>query len=140
MRVFREINLSLALFVVFCFAFPWVEVSSGDALNSESGLSLARQGTLMLWLIPLLMVIVFALGVGRDWKRRMLSFGLASVIGGVVSAILTFRPRVDSSQVAGLLAVRTTAWFWLSFASSVVIALSGLVLIIRRPPKGPVGS
>ena len=140
MKSIRGINLSLAAFVAVCFFLPWVQVSCGGLHDSESGLGLARHGTPMLWLVPLLMVIVFALGLGRDWHRRILSFGLASLSGGVTAAILIYRQRVDSTAVLGLLAARMTAWFWLSFAAAIVIAVLGLLVTIRRPPKGAIGS
>jgi bacteriorhodopsin len=139
-KYIRGINLSLAVFVAVCFFLPWVQVSCGGVNDAESGFDLARHGTKMLWLVPLLMVIVFALGLGRDWTRRILSFGLASLSGGVTAAILIYRQRVDSTAVAGLLTARMTAWFWLSFAAAIVIAVLGLVVTIRRPPKGAIGS
>lgn len=140
MKFLRGINLSLAAFVAICFFLPWVQVSCGGVHDTESGLDLARRGTPMLGLVPLAMLIVFALGLGRDWQRRVLSFGLASVIGGIASALMIFRQRVDSGQVAGLLAASMTVWFWLSFVAAAAIAIIGLLLIVRRPPKAPIGS
>ena len=140
MEKLRGINLSLAVFVVICFFLPWVQVSCVGLHSSLSGRHLASEGDRHLWLIPLMMVMVFALGLGRDWKRRVMSFGLASVICGVVAALLIYRERVGSGRAFAVAAASMTAWFWLGFAAAIVIALCGVMLIIRRPPKGPIGS
>ncbi|MEO6390787.1 MAG: hypothetical protein ABIP75_02975 [Pyrinomonadaceae bacterium] len=140
MAFFRRINLSLAVFVIICFFLPWVQVSCGGAHDTESGLALARGGERLLWLIPLMMIMVIALGLGRDWKRRILSFALVNVICGTATSILIFRERVTDDQAAGLIAIGMTAWFWLAFAAAIGLAVVGLAIILGRPPKGPIGS
>lgn len=136
----RGVNLSLAIFVAICFFLPWVQVSCGGLHDSASGFELARDGDRLLWLIPLMMVVVIALSLGRDWTRRALSFGIASLTGGVVAAILIIGQRVNPGRVAGLVVASMTAWFWLGFAASVAIAIGGLLVLIKRPPKGPIGT
>ena len=135
MESLRRVNLSLVVFVLICFFLPWMQVSCGGAQDTESGLDLARGGERLLWLIPLMLTIVFALGLGSDWKRRVTSFGGASVACGAMTAVLMFRERVTGDQAAGLFAVSMTGWFWVGFAAAVCIALVGLAIIHNRPPK-----
>lgn len=132
MGILRRINLSLAVFVVICFFLPWIQVSCGGAHDTESGLDLARGGERLLWLIPLLMMMVVALSLGSDWKRRALSFGVTSFVSGTAAAILIFRERVTGDHAAGLLAATMTGWFWLAFGAAVGIAVGGVVIMFQR--------
>ena len=137
MEILRRINVSLALFVLICFFLPWLQVSCGSAHDTQSGLGLARNGEHLLWFIPFLMVIVFALGLGADWKRRTISLGTASLICGLVTAFLIYRERVTGNQSAGLLAVGMTGWFWLAFGGALFIAFAGLGIILGRRSRTP---
>jgi hypothetical protein len=128
-------KLSLAIFVAICFFLPWIQVSCGGAHHSQSGFDLARHGERLLWFIPFLMILVFALGLGQDWRRRAASFGRAGVICGAATAFLIFRERITGQQAAGLLAAGMTAWFWLGFVTALLIAAFGLAILFTRPPK-----
>jgi hypothetical protein len=134
MEIFRRINISLAVFVAICFFLPWIQVSCGGAHDTESGLDLARHGERLLWLVPLMMVVIVALGVGAGWSRRTMAFALASLIGGAATFLLMNRERpTDGGD--GLIPITVTPWFWLGFIAAIVIAIGGLALLLQRPPK-----
>ena len=57
-RMLRRINISGAVIVLVCFFLPWVQVSCAGARDTLTGLDLARNDHVLLWLIPLLMLAV----------------------------------------------------------------------------------
>jgi hypothetical protein len=61
----RRKALSTAGFVLICFFLPWVQVSSLGTKDLASGFNLARRGDRALWLVPLLMIMVLAVGLMR---------------------------------------------------------------------------
>jgi hypothetical protein len=125
----RRVTLSAAVFVLVCFFLPWVQVSCGGIKDSASGFDLARGGDQMLWLVPLLMVVVILLGLMRVWKKMPTVFALVSMASGLISAYLLDRERHDAE---GLALMRLTGWFWLGLFSSLVVAISALVLYLKR--------
>jgi hypothetical protein len=125
----RRVTLSAAVFVLVCFFLPWVQVSCGGEKDTASGFDLARGGDQILWLVPLLMLAVILLGVMRVWKKMPTVFALVCMASGLISAYLLNRERRDAE---GLALVGLTGWFWLGLFSSLVVAISALVLYLKR--------
>src|SRR4051812_3917177 len=99
----RRATLSLAIFVLICFFLPWVQVSCGGIRDSASGLDLARGGDRALWLAPLLMLAVILLGLARVWKKMPFVFALLGMVGGLFSAYLMDRQRMNTDRTSGLI-------------------------------------
>ena len=59
----RRINISAAVIVLVCFFLPWEQVSCGGAIDTLSGLDLARHDHASLWLVPLVMLAVLVFPV-----------------------------------------------------------------------------
>ena len=128
----RRVNLSAAAIVLICFFLPWVQVSCAGARDSLSGLDLAREGERLLWLVPLLMIAVLALGVMRFGERQASLFPIASLVSGLLSAYLLNREHAKSDRWSGLIVAQVTVWFWLALLASLVIVVSALLLFFRR--------
>lgn len=128
----RRVTLSAACFVLVCFFLPWVQTSCGGLKDSASGFDLARGGDHALWLVPLLMVAVILLGLGRVSKRLSVTFALASILSGLASAFLMNRERLDAERVSGIIGTRVTGWFWLGFFSSLAVTASALFSYLKR--------
>src|SRR6266850_4909198 len=108
----RRVTLSGAILVLVCFFLPWIQMSCGGFKDSQSGYDLAHGGHGSLWLIPLLMLALVLIGL-RFWKVSAMPFAVLGTLGGLVSAYLMNRERVDAEQVSGLIQARVTGWFWL---------------------------
>ena len=132
MNRLRQINLSAAAIVLICFFLPWVQVSCGGVQDTLSGFDLARQDEKLLWLVPVLMIAVLALGVTRSLQNKAGSFSLASLVSGLLSAFLINREHLKSDRWSGFIAAQMTGWFWLALGSSFVVAASALMLFFRR--------
>jgi hypothetical protein len=128
----RRATLSLAVFVLICFFLPWVQVSCGGIRDSASGLDLARGGDRALWLVPLLMLAVILLGLARVWKKIPFVFALLGMVGGLLSAYLMDRQRMNTDRAAGLIGAQVTGWFWLGFVTSLGVAAAALMFYLRR--------
>ena len=131
----RRITISMTLIGVICFFLPWVQVSCGGSHDSLSGVDLARNGHGELWLIPLLMIVALLLNVARAWGERREVTAVANLVAGIVSAYLMNRERVRADNTTELLRVSVTGWFWLGFASTVVLAVLACVQFLKRPRK-----
>ena len=131
----RRITISMTLIGVICFFLPWVQVSCGGSHDSLSGVDLARNGHGALWLIPLLMIIALLLNAARAWGERREVIAVANLVAGLVSAYLMNRERVRAENTTELLRVTVTGWFWLGFASTVVLAVLACVQFLKRPRK-----
>ena len=131
-RMLRRINLSAAVIVLVCFFLPWIQVSCAGAKDTLSGLSLARQDDVLLWLIPLLVcaVLVFVLLRMRPASPHYL--GLLSTFGGIVVLVLMNRERTRAHSESGLVAAQLTGWFWLGFIAAATIVITGIAILVRR--------
>lgn len=132
-KILRRINLSAAIIVLICFFLPWVQVSCGGAKDTQSGLDLARQEDAFLWLAPMLMcaVVVFVLVRVRRASPQLL--GLLSTFSGVIVLFVMNRERTRAHNTSGLIEAQLTGWFWLGFIAAVVVALSGIAILLRKP-------
>ncbi len=130
MNRLRQINLSAAAIVLICFFLPWVQVSCGGEKDSLSGFDLARQNEKLLWLIPVLMIALLALGLARFRERQL--FSLLSLVSGLLSAYLINHEHVKADRWSGLIAAQVTGWFWLALLSSIGIVASALMLLFKR--------
>ena len=128
----RRINLSAAAIVLICFFLPWVQVGCAGARDSLSGFDLAREGEKLLWLVPLLMIAVLALGVMRFSQRQASLFPIASLVSGLLSAYLLNREHTKVDRWSGLIVAQVTVWFWLALLASLVMVVSALLLYFRR--------
>ena len=133
----KRLTVSVALTVLVCFFLPWVQVSCSGAHDTSSGVDLARGGDNGLWLIPVLMVVIILLGVLPFFATQRTVFGLISLLSGLVSSYLMNHERLRFANTSGLIAVRLTSWFWLALVSSIAIAFSSAVSLLRRP-RSPV--
>jgi hypothetical protein len=131
----RRINLSAAGIVFICFFLPWVQVSCGTASDKMSGLDLARDGQTLLWLVPILMVAVLAMGLLRAWKEQPRVAAIVGAVCGAVAALLMNRERMRLDDTDGLLQARLTGWFWLSFISSLAIVATAAASLFRKSEK-----
>ncbi len=130
----RRINLSAAIIVLVCFFLPWVQVSCAGAKDTLSGLDLAGQDDVLLWLIPLVMgaLLVFVLLRLRAARPQLL--GLLSTFGGVAVLVLMNRERTRAHGESGLIAAQLTGWFWLGLIAAGVVVVTGLAILLRRSP------
>src|SRR5438309_10184410 len=112
MNRLRQINLSAAAIVLICFFLPWVQVSCGGVKDSLSGFDLARQDEKLLWLIPVLMIAILALGLTRFREGQGGRFTLLSLVSGLLSAYLINRQHMKADRWSGLIAAQMTGWFW----------------------------
>ena len=132
MNRLRQINLSAAAIVLICFFLPWVQVSCGGVKDSLSGFDLARQDEKLLWLIPVLMIAILALGLTRFREGQGGRFTLVSLISGLLSAYLINHQHTKADRWSGLIAAQMTGWFWLALLSSLGIVASALMLLFKR--------
>jgi hypothetical protein len=129
----RRVTISMALIALICFFLPWVQLSCGTSEKSLSGVDLARDGHSGLWLIPLLMLVVLLLGIGRTWKDRRELSTLVGLVSGLVSAYLMNRERVRAEDTSGLIAVGLTGWFWLGLGSTIALVVVSALRFLKRP-------
>jgi predicted Co/Zn/Cd cation transporter (cation efflux family) len=132
----RRINLSAAIIVLVCFFLPWVQVSCAGSQDTLSGLGLARQDDVLLWLIPLAMcaALIFVLLRVRPARPQLL--GVLSTICGVIVIFLMNRERTRAYDSSGLIAAQLTGWFWLGFIAAFAVVGTGVAILLRKP-KAP---
>jgi hypothetical protein len=128
----RRVTLSAAVFGLFCFFMPWVQISCGGVKDSESGFGLARGGDRVLWFIPLFMLVVIIIGLTRAWKDMASTFALVSLVTGLTSTYLMNRERGDTERVVGVVGAHMTGWFWFGFTASLVVAASSVIFYFKR--------
>ena len=125
--------MSLAIFVLICFFLPWVQLSCVGARDSVSGLTLAREGDNLLWLIPLFMLAVVVFGIARRiWNGAPAVFALTGTVGGSISAYLMYQERANLNEGPRLVATHWTIVFWLAFAASLAVVCASVVFYSRR--------
>ena len=127
----RRINLRAALIGLVCFFLPWVQVSCAGAKETLSGLDLARTGQTLLWLVPVLLGGLALLEIVRALKEKLTIYSIVSALCGGVTVYLMNRERLRVHDESSLIAAKLTSWFWLGLCSSMVIVISGLLLLIR---------
>jgi predicted Co/Zn/Cd cation transporter (cation efflux family) len=130
----RKINLSAAIIVLVCFFLPWVQVSCAGAKDTLSGLGLARQDDVLLWLIPLVMTALLVFVLLRVRPARPQLLGLLSTFGGVIVLVLMNRERMRAHNESGLIAAQLTGWFWLGLIAAAVVVVSGIAILLRKTP------
>ncbi len=132
----RRINLSVAIIVLVCFFLPWVQVSCAGAKDTLSGLDLARQDDVLLWLIPLIMCALLVLVLLRARPARPQLLGLLSTFSGVIVLVLMNRERTRAHNESGLIAAQLTGWFWLGLIAAGVVVITGMAILLRKttPP------
>jgi hypothetical protein len=140
MEALRRINLSAALIGTVCFFLPWVQVSCAGANDSLSGLDLARDGRMLLWLVPIILGGLALLEILRALKENLTIYSIVSALCGVVTAYLMNRERLRVHDESGLISAQLTGWFWLGLFSSLAIVVSGSALLVsgKRSSAGEV--
>jgi hypothetical protein len=133
----RRAITTAALIVLVCFFLPWIQVSCGATKETASGIDLARDGNTALWLIPLLMLLLLALGL-KTWRESHKIAALVNLVSGLASAYLMNRERLKFEDGSGFIRVGVTGWFWLGLGSSIAIVILAAVQILRRrKPAAP---
>jgi uncharacterized membrane protein len=128
----RRINLSAALIVIICFFLPWEQVSCGGARDTLSGLDLARHDQTLLFLVPLLMLAVVIVVALRRRHEKQAPLAVLSIVAAAVSGYLMNQQRLRVHDEGGLISAQLTGWFWLSFLSTLTVALTGIGMLINR--------
>jgi len=130
----RRFNLSLATFVLICFFLPWVQLSCLNLRESASGYDLARSGSRLLWLVPLIMLAILILGLSRFAHRRAAGiYALVNTAGGSICAYLMYREHSHTEKAELLVAAQWTATFWLSFIACILVVITGFMSYSRAP-------
>jgi len=132
LRFLRRINTSAAIIVLVCFFLPWVQVSCAGAKDTLSGLDLARDGQGLLWFVPGLMVALVLSAIIRIKREEHRAFALASIMCGLLTAYLMNRERLRVHDETCLITAQLTGWFWLGFISTLAVAISGILMLLKR--------
>jgi hypothetical protein len=128
----RRINISAAIIVLICFFLPWVQVSCGGAKDTLTGFELARDETVLLWLIPVLMLATIGFSLLRARKEPRNVDAILSAVCAAVAVLLMNRERVRVNDHAALIAAQLTGWFWLSLISALAIVAASIGSFLRR--------
>jgi hypothetical protein len=132
MRILRQINMSASIIVLVCFFLPWVQVSCAGAKDTLSGLDIARNSEGLLWFVPVLMGALVLAAIIRIKREEHRAFALASAICGLLTAYLMNRERLRVHDESGLITAQLTGWFWLGFISTLAVAISGVLMLLKR--------
>jgi hypothetical protein len=97
-----------------------------------SGFDLSREGPDLLWFIPMLMGALVVAAVVRFKQEENKTIVFARTMCGVFSALLMNRERLRVHDHAGLIQAQLTGWFWLGFISTLVVASSGIAMLLKR--------
>ena len=128
----RRATITAAIIVLICFFLPWIQVSCGATRETASGLDLARDGSNVLWLIPLLMIAVLLIGSASVWKRGRTVAPVINLICGLLSSLLMHNERLKSEDGTGFIRVGMTGWFWLGFGSSIAVVIFAVFDLLKR--------
>jgi len=60
------------------------------------------------------------------------AFALASAMSGLLAAYLMNRERLRVHDESGLIDSQLTGWFWLGFISTLLVAISGILMLLKR--------
>jgi hypothetical protein len=126
-----------ALIVLICFFLPWIQLSCAATRETASGVDLARDGSDVLWLIPLLMLALLFFGFAKAWKERQELTALVSLVSGLITAYLMNRERLKFEDGSDLIRVGVTGWFWLGLGSSAAIVILAAFRLLRRKQTAP---
>ena len=126
----RRINLSAALIVLICFFLPWIQVSCGGATDSLTGFDLAREDSVLLWLIPLLTAAVVIFGLLRRTREQPLPMAVLSAVTGGVTLFLMNDQRTKINDA--VIPAQLTGWFWLGFICAAAMVVRSVGLLLRR--------
>lgn len=130
--MFRRINLSAAIIVFICFFLPWEQVSCGGAKDTLSGLDLARHDHTSLWLVPLMMLAVLAIGLLRRRGEKRQLIAIVSLVSAGVTTFLMNDERARVHDESGIISAQLSGWFWLAFISSVGMIISAIAMLLKR--------
>lgn len=126
----RRINLSAALIVLICFFLPWAQVSCGGATEALTGFDLARDDSVLLWLIPLLTLGVVIFGLLRRTGEKPQPFAILGAVTGGVTLFLMNDQRSKLNDA--VIPAQLTGWFWLALICAAGMIVSSVVLLLRR--------
>lgn len=132
----RRATISMALIALICFFLPWVQLSCGKSESRLSGLDLARDGHIELWLVPFLMLVMMVIATARAWKDKRAITALIGLVTGLVTAYLMNRERVRAENSSGLVAVGLTGWFWLGIGATIGLSILSSFRFLKRPEPG----
>ena len=97
-----------------------------------SGLDLARDGEGLLWFVPVLMGALVISAIIRIRREEHRAFALASAMSGLLTAYLMNRERLRVYDESGLIKSQLTGWFWLGLISTLLVAISGILMLLKR--------
>ena len=133
MKNARQVTLGIAAFILLCFFLPWLQMSCAGIKDSASGLDLARETSPSLWILPLMMLSILALGlIPSIWERLPALFALTSIVGGGLSAYLMVRERLRRGESSGLVTAFWTIWFWLGLVASLLLSAMAVSFYSNR--------
>jgi hypothetical protein len=128
----RRINLSATAIILVCFFLPWVQMSCGGASDTLSGFDLARQGSTLLWLIPLLTAAVMVLGLLRRAGEKRQPSAILSAVTGTITLFLMNNQRAKFNDAAAVIPAQLTGWFWLGVISAGAMVVTGIGVLFGR--------
>ena len=97
-----------------------------------SGLDLARDGQDLLWFVPVLMAALVLSAIIRIRREEHRAFALASAMSGLLTAYLMNQERLRVYDESGLIKSQLTGWFWLGLISTLLVAISGILMLLKR--------
>jgi len=101
--------------------------------DSLSGYDLARSGDRLLWLVPVAMLIILAIGLSRSVRDQMPSvLALAMTVGGAMSAYVMYRERASTDHSTQVIATQWTIFFWLGFLACLAVVAGGFAFYFKR--------
>jgi threonine/homoserine efflux transporter RhtA len=101
------------------------------AKDTITGLDLAPGGQGLLWFVPVLMGALVLSAFTRIKREEHRGFALASAMCGL-TAYLMNRERLRVHDEAGLINAQLTGWFWLGFIVTLAVAISGILMLLRK--------
>lgn len=124
-------SLSVAVCVLICFFLSWAQVSYFVTLSSASDFNIPHSNTREFWLIPAIMLIVILFGLFQLWKRQPLLYAFVGVVGGLTSAYLMNRERIQMGHSASLAAASLEGWISSGFVLSLLLTFFALVFYFK---------
>jgi hypothetical protein len=71
-------------------------------------------------------------GLLRLRREKPTAMAIVGTISGGVTIYLMNRERVRVQDEANLISAQLTGWFWLGFLAAVLIAITGVALLLQR--------
>jgi len=97
-----------------------------------SGIDPARDSQGLLWFVPALMGALVLSTIIRIKREEHRAFALASAMCGLLTAYLMNRERLRVPDEVGLINSQLAGWFWLGFISTLLVAISGILMLLKR--------